>query len=265
MKSKEDIKKYMKKYHKKYYQENKEWLNEKGRENYQKNKEKVIERQREYKKDPEVRERYRGYQRKHYPKSKAKLKEMVRSLRKRIIELEKKLYRKKQKESQINNEDDQLNHYFAGYFEGYGRVRLYKHKTKSKWYSKKEKRMKKSKGESYHLIINIFFEDKKVAELFKEQWGGSIIKELRIKEYRKDLNFESKRKKIYQWIAECNSSIDFLGAIYDFILGKKLRKKIELAMKFRRFQRKNFNMRTESVKRTKEKFYQQLKRLNKNG
>lgn len=147
-------------------------------------------------------------------------------------------------ESKINHEANELNYYFGGYFEAKGRIYLIKNR--------------KSKG--YGLSSAVFFSDKKVAELFKQNFGGLII--------QKDTNFKfgnvtKKKYKLWLWKCNAESTTDFLQAIQPYIIGKKLIKKIELMIKFRRFRQRNFCSNSKYARETREKYYQEMKKLNR--
>jgi len=151
--------------------------------------------------------------------------------------------------SLINHETNELNYYFGGYFESRHSICIAKIKVKN------------TKRVLYQLRLKLFSPEKSVIKLFKQNFGGCTISKNN-KKYAKPKNTK--------WWWSCNSeaTIDFLYAIKPYIQGKKLLKKVELAIRFRKFQLKSYRRwgntkSSNKIRKKREEFYQEMRRLNK--
>ena len=153
----------------------------------------------------------------------------------------------------INHENNYLNYYFAGRFEESGKINIYK--------------LSQGRG-SFVCYVAIRFRTKKEAELFKESFGGRVT---HIKS-KNNKSWKNVRKK--RWLWNLDSSLgapEFAGAILPFIFSNLMIRKLELIRKFY-FYRQKCATRHSFIRGTKKltdigkqrkKFYQQMKRLNK--
>lgn len=161
-------------------------------------------------------------------------------------------------ESLINHEFNELNAYFAGRFEEGGRLIIRKQKHPAKHRNPKDKKAYKST--TYQLQVYMHFHTKAEASLFNKSFGGTVY----FISHRPPEYWHSKSKsKTYRWCCTATSVQDFVDLITPFILGNKVRKKLQLAKKYRQYQIQNFGRHSKIVRNGRERFYQQMKRLNK--
>ena len=150
------------------------------------------------------------------------------------------------KKIKIDNETNELNYLFGGYFSAIGRIFIRKYKNKMG---------------SYSLRSEVFFDDLKIAKLFQENFGGTVrvCKNTTIKHWRSK---KGKVKNIRRHI--CWRTIDggeFYHAIYPYIINKRMKKKIKIAIKYWRYQQQHFGESKYPVREQKHKYYLQMKRL----
>ena len=155
------------------------------------------------------------------------------------------------KKIEITNETNELNFLFGGYFSGRGNVLLHK--------------MKSKKGGVFYLKVSISFDDMKIAKLFQENFGGKIKKGVENIERKKrnGVNIKEKYeiKRNILWVISCLNAMDFLSSIQPFIIEKKTKKKIDIAINYCKFQNKNLWRKTEEIRKQRNKFYLQMRRL----
>ena len=157
------------------------------------------------------------------------------------------------KKIKIDNETDELNYLFGGYFSACGSVRIGRRLSR------------KIKGSymklcNYDLIVNVFFEDLKDAKLLQQNFGGGIDipKDFKCTIYEGRI---CKYKKHIRWRMNCNEAGLFLGAIQPYLIGKLIKKKVKLAIKFHNYKQKHFKTKNEVYKKQKHQFYLQMRRL----
>ena len=150
------------------------------------------------------------------------------------------------KKIEINNETNELNYLFGGYFSGRGIISIVRHNPKAK------------RG-SYWIMIYISFEDKSAAKLFQENFGGSI-RERKYPKHWKSPKTKKNRKMSVWCVAHCEA-MDFLCAIEPYILNKRMEKRIILAKKFYNYQQKNSWGKTDRIRKQKHKYYLSMRSL----
>lgn len=158
------------------------------------------------------------------------------------------------KKIEIDNETNELNWLFGGYFSGVGNIYIYKQKEDYKIKKGKNKRTR------YRLRTSIHFDDKKIAELFKENFGGAI----RNKNDNKNRIVKGKeipRKRNWWWYCVGSNAGCFIGAIQPYILEKRMKKQIKIGLKFHNYQLKHLFSQSETVRKQKHKYYLQMRRL----
>ncbi len=153
----------------------------------------------------------------------------------------------------INHENNYLNYYFAGYFEGKGSIGISR---------EVDLRCPVSKNR-YRLRIILQFPQKDMVNLFIKDFGGKVVK-IRNRTI----------KYPWRWYCIDGDCIYFLRAIRPFLLCKRTQRKIDLAIKFWRFREKNLNkksfgktgklvLKNKKIMDTKQRFYKQMKKLNR--
>ena len=146
------------------------------------------------------------------------------------------------KKIEINNETNELNYYFAGYFDSRGSISIGKHGKK--------------KLHAYQLKSSCCFDNKKQAELFKMNFGGTI----QDNRERKISHWKGKLNKTWEWKM---NNYEFIDNILPYILGKKTKQKLELAKKFFHYKKQYLWSHSPKVRAGKRKMYLQMRRLNK--
>ena len=150
------------------------------------------------------------------------------------------------KKIEINNETNELNYLFGGYFSGCGHVNLYKVKKYE---------------ESYSFKGNVAFDDLKIAKLFQQNFGGIIREESRTPPFWNENNKVNKIWKKFSWYIDGVMLKDFIVIIKPYVINKRLLKRFEILEKFIGCQLKNKNQKSERYRKQKHKYYLRMRRL----
>lgn len=156
----------------------------------------------------------------------------------------------KKKGCYINHEFNELNIWFAAWFEAKGHIYIIV--------------PNKNRPNNYVFRVDVFLPSKKVANLFKQDFGGHLQKLPNRIKIKKGLNIKILRcKNKYKLSFLSDNGADFLEIIYPFIKTELIKERIDCALKFQKYIRNNFNSQSDLYRQTKKKMYQEMKRLNK--
>ncbi|KKL14972.1 hypothetical protein LCGC14_2510300, partial [marine sediment metagenome] len=133
------------------------------------------------------------------------------------------------KKIEIDNETNELNYLFGGYFSGQGRI-----------YYIKEKVNGRHPFGRHFLRITVCFEDLKDAEMFKHNWGGNNITTINPSP-SVWTSGKNKVKKIHRLTINHSDSGFLLNAIQPYIIGKFMKKKVNLAIKIHNYCQKHWH------------------------
>jgi len=152
----------------------------------------------------------------------------------------------------ICNEANELNYYFGGLFDGIGKIYIHR----------ELRRDRKQTGLTFVMNLYCGFDNKNLAKLFQQNFGGLIH------DYSRSINPKTKNryKKPFVWRSQRGNAMDFLCAIQPYILGKKMSKKVEVAIKFEKFKERNLgkhNKTHPSIAKKRKDFYQKMRKLNR--
>ena len=168
----------------------------------------------------------------------------------------------------IDNETNELNYLFGGYFSACGKINMYKSKRRrqgSKTYQRKRPRQgsktyRKTYRNTYQIEITIYFENLKDGKLFQENFGGDVRPfggYFNPKSYPKGYKY---RKK-WRWRISYSEAGFFLKAIQPYLIGNLIKRKVKLALKYHNYKQKHFYSNLESYSKQKHKYYLQMRRL----
>lgn len=149
--------------------------------------------------------------------------------------------------------DDELK-WMAGFFDGEGSVSIIKNRvTKNRKYL------------SYTLDAQVANTERDMVELFFTRFGGSI---------RLD-NMKGRWKPCYKWHISATKAAVFLEAILPFIRSPRNTKRINLALRFQKHQRRGLTRSNQFIKqehpekaeyrRQQEWFWERIRELNVRG
>ena len=108
----------------------------------------------------------------------------------------------------------------------------------------------------------MYFKTKKEAELFQQSFGGFVRLKNRASSLERNLKKQIFKRR-WCWINKRVAAIDFVDAIFPYILNNNLRKKLIMAKQFYQYKQNNYHRQGEPFNSTRKKYYQQMKRLNK--
>ena len=146
------------------------------------------------------------------------------------------------KKIKIDNETNELDYLFGGYFSVCGKIDMVK---------------KKAHTSTYYLPIRVSFDEMRTAKLFQKRFGGFIRQNSHSCEHMEN----SKITRDINCRVSGGEILPFLKKIKPFIIGKRMQKRIEIAIGFRKYQMRHFNQKTDKVRKERHKYYLRMRRL----
>ena len=152
------------------------------------------------------------------------------------------------KKIKIDNETNELNYLFGGYFSGCGKIYLFK--------TRQPRLLNSPQRFRWELRVMVYFEDLKDAELFKKNWGGGVVKEI-----KNPPHWGGKLRRRYTIQVKWSDAGFFIKAIQPYLMGSLIKKRAKLGLKFHNYQQKHWHQSSDAVREQKHKYYLQMKRL----